>query len=414
MKKLFLVLGFVLVLSVFVGAIRDNLDYTDGGSIDTEIDSVTVNVEKGWNLLHGFGNPDWIESGDISSENIKAVYAWNSQLQEYVRFYPSPEREKMGGSNTRWDTYISASSFWVYSDVRGEMTYKTLEFIPLEYVSLFSGWNFIGFTTNIFYDDTFSWDKIKGNCNYEKIYAWNPEDGEWMSIAPDLEHFDLNDFLGMGMIVKVSGDCKLEKPSEVGPPSLPVSDDGCVDSDGGLNYYTKGTVTGQNEDAPVEGITSASDTCSGDTLFEFICKESGEYDDEAYMCPNGCEDGACLDSNIPNFAMINAPFYLEAWGVRADDNTGTIDLGLKNNAEDDLILSEATVDTDGGIICVADSTPVAIVSEATIDIPFTCDAGLTLGDSFKGDISIKYTREGDTTQLASTGSISTTVIEAFI
>ena len=75
------------------------------------------------------------------------------------------------------------------------MTYKTSQFIPLDYVSLFKGWNFVGFTPNIFYDDTFSWNKVKGDCIYEQIYAWNPESNEWISISPDLESFDLNDFI---------------------------------------------------------------------------------------------------------------------------------------------------------------------------------------------------------------------------
>lgn len=72
---------------------------------------------------------------------------------------------------------------------------------------------------------------------------------------------------------------------------------GCNDSDDGLNYFVKGTVTGQNEDAPVKGVTSATDTCDGNNLYEFICKTSGEYDDESYICPNGCLNGVCISSN---------------------------------------------------------------------------------------------------------------------
>jgi len=70
----------------------------------------------------------------------------------------------------------------------------------------------------------------------------------------------------------------------------------CTDSDEGLRYFVKGTVTGQNEDDSISGVTSATDSCEGDILYEFVCKDTGEYDDESYICPNGCQDGACLPS----------------------------------------------------------------------------------------------------------------------
>jgi hypothetical protein len=71
-------------------------------------------------------------------------------------------------------------------------------------------------------------------------------------------------------------------------------EESCSDTDGGQNYFIKGTVTGQNEDDPVKDITSATDTCDGNKLYEWVCKNSGEYDDESYICPNGCRDGACF------------------------------------------------------------------------------------------------------------------------
>jgi len=222
MKKLILPILIVILFGIitFVSAERATLNYP-GTTTETEINQVTINVEKGWNLVSGFANPEWIISGDIKSNNIKAIYAYNQINQEYVRFYPNPEDNKISKSDFRWDTYISQNSFWVYSDTKGRMTYKTLQFISLEYVSLFKGWNFVGFTNNIFYDNSFTWNKVKGNCIYEKIYTWNPENNEWMSISPDLESFDLNDFLGMGMIVKVIDNCKLNKPTET-IESIPV------------------------------------------------------------------------------------------------------------------------------------------------------------------------------------------------
>ena len=292
MNKLVLAVGLVLsVIIVFgiVSATRSTLNYP-GTTTETEINEVTINIEKGWNLVHGFANPEWIISGDISTNNIKAIYAFNPQNQEYVRFFPNSEDNKISKTNFRWDTYISQNSFWVYSNVKGRMTYKTSQFIPLDYVSLFKGWNFVGFTPNIFYDDTFSWNKVKGDCIYEQIYAWNPESNEWISISPDLESFDLNDFLGMGMLVKVLNNCKLVNSDSVtNIPSLPSSST-CTDSDGGADYDTKGNVC--------LGLECKEDYCEdNNTLREWACdyrnSNQTDVDYASRICPNGCSNGAC-------------------------------------------------------------------------------------------------------------------------
>ena len=295
-----LVLGIVSAL-ILVSATRSTLNYP-GTTTETETTDVTINLEKGWNLVHGFANPEWIISGDISSSNIKAIYAFNPQSQEYVRFFPNPEDNKISKSNFRWDTYISQNSFWVYSDSKGRMTYKTFQFIPLESVSLFKGWNFVGFTNNIFYDDSFSWNKVKGNCNYEKIYAWNPENSEWMTIAPDLESFDLNDFLGMGMIIKVSENCKLGQSqggSITNPPSIP--NEGTESGNTGLRkdiekyYYDEFS----NEECELNGAkdyTSVSDckaawSCLAEEYAKLI-PESDLQDLKNYMAEHGGESGS--------------------------------------------------------------------------------------------------------------------------
>ena len=144
MKKsvliLFLVIGIFGI--VFLVSAKSTLNFP-GGVLTTETEEITIGIEKGWNLVHGFANPEWIISGDISTNNIKAIYAFNPQNQEYVRFFPNSEDNKISKTNFRWDTYISQNSFWVYSNAKGRMTYKTFQFIPLEYTSLFKGWNFV-------------------------------------------------------------------------------------------------------------------------------------------------------------------------------------------------------------------------------------------------------------------------------
>lgn len=59
----------------------------------------------------------------------------------------------------------------------------------------------------------------------------------------------------------------------------------CVDSDGGLNYFTKGTVT--------EGPTDYDDECDSGTVTEYFCGETAVGIKE-YDCPNGCNNEACI------------------------------------------------------------------------------------------------------------------------
>jgi len=83
---------------------------------------------------------------------------------------------------------------------------------------------------------------------------------------------------------------------------------GCFDSDGGLNYYEKGTLKGiadwSNESVEVteccvkDGTTGGLCISKSNTLNEYFCKDN-KYAVETYVCPNGCEDGACTGGDIP-------------------------------------------------------------------------------------------------------------------
>ncbi|MFH2027725.1 MAG: PQQ-binding-like beta-propeller repeat protein, partial [Nanoarchaeota archaeon] len=75
----------------------------------------------------------------------------------------------------------------------------------------------------------------------------------------------------------------------------------CIDSDGGSNYYLKGTGSGMI--MPGNYFSDdREDYCEGDTLNEYYC---GDFSDDSFgfdqtlnintfSCPDGCEEGACL------------------------------------------------------------------------------------------------------------------------
>ncbi len=79
-----------------------------------------------------------------------------------------------------------------------------------------------------------------------------------------------------------------EVPSEYPGECLNIS---CTDSDSGLDYFTKGTVTYNGE--------TYEDYCSSDsTVVEYFCKD-GIVERTGYRCPNGCYDGACMEFEWP-------------------------------------------------------------------------------------------------------------------
>src|SRR3989338_11471 len=207
-KKNILLIVFVMLLasSVFVIA-------STGESY--------INIEKGWNLIYGFV-PGSLEGQALDFSHIKAIYAYIPEDDEYLRIHPNPDNTKI---DLVVDKYLESSIMWAYSDISQRTEYWFEQPLPISETSLYPGWNLVRVTPDMFYEkdgqEFFSWDSVKGNCNIEKVYAWNPEIQNWMLISPAEESFDFNDFFMMGMAVKVEEGCNLGK-SEIGaPPTIP-------------------------------------------------------------------------------------------------------------------------------------------------------------------------------------------------
>jgi len=151
----------------------------------------------------------------------------------------------------------------------------------------------------------------------------------------------------------------------------------CVDSDGGLNYYTKGVTKGSEKRIDSEGSIRIeyqirSDICVKDNqipqegmedgLFEYYCTEDGFVDstdrENTYICPYGCEDGACLKEVPPPPTCLDSDGgmnYLEKGKIEGPLMSGTI-------SED---------------ICVGDSVRELFCNEDNYGEPFlyTCPNG---------------------------------------
>lgn len=103
-----------------------------------------------------------------------------------------------------------------------------------------------------------------------------------------------------------------------GACSLPISGNGCGDTDGGKDYFTKGFVTANRN--------TGVDTCQGDYLTELYCQANGTNYSETKKCDFGCQDGACnrgvgftLPVTTDNFQMTTNNTYDIAWNEQGYD-----------------------------------------------------------------------------------------------
>ena len=102
--------------------------------------------------------------------------------------------------------------------------------------------------------------------------------------------------------------------NETFPPVNQTNETQCYDSDGGKNYYVKGTTTfyGKSyEDScknSTEGIDNTIHLYEGKYLNEDFCVNENTFSSTNYECPNGCKDGSCLkgdenDKPLPPFDL---------------------------------------------------------------------------------------------------------------
>lgn len=106
---------------------------------------------------------------------------------------------------------------------------------------------------------------------------------------------------------------------------------------------------------------------------------------------------------ITGSAVVNPPFYVNAWNVQADTGAGSsgITMELKNNGGEDYEIQSISV---AG--CGTDSTATNITTGSAATVTVTCSSTLEEGKTFKGDVTIVYRKSGSTVDLTSTGTIA--------
>ncbi|PIN88850.1 hypothetical protein COU60_05510 [Candidatus Pacearchaeota archaeon CG10_big_fil_rev_8_21_14_0_10_34_76] len=122
---------------------------------------------------------------------------------------------------------------------------------------------------------------------------------------------------------------------------------------------------------------------------------------------------------ITGAAVVNPPFYANAWNIQQDANDGIggdqpgIVLELRNNGGEDYNLYSVTItgtDSAGNpATCTYTGTPDLVSAGNPITTTSDCGtAVLTAGKTFKGDVTVSYRKVDGNSQvdLTSTGTIA--------
>lgn len=324
---IFFVSLFILVCFIFsVSAIdvpnlpeETSKDIPGYGSISGNYVESSFKFMNGWNLVHGLPNPEWLSGGNIGLSNIKVIYGFSPLTQEYIRFYPQPEESKLSSQNTRVDSMISATAFWVYIDSPagwGESEYWTLE--PNEELNkqMVEGWNFVSILPNYIGK---SFGELKGSCDIQKLYWWQPRDQQFNNILSDKDRMEVlrySENIGSGLLIKVPESCTLligtsgNSGNIPNIPNIPNIKE-CTDSDTGSVIDVKGITGDLNINDAYNDVcfiresateTTSTAECSGANCYlkEYHCdSQTGNPVSDDFLCSErgftSCKQGACTN-----------------------------------------------------------------------------------------------------------------------
>ena len=238
MKRVFLVLvlGVLLVGVVFVSGVFTEEDNLDG--------SVVLN--EGWNLVSIYAIEDIFDynlRGNyydyLKGLGVEAAFYYDRYNSQYIRVYPNPEEEKFedfvsrmgdpesGGDIMEYGAFVN-SAIWIYTSKSTTSNFRTLDGpVYMKNAHVSKGWNFLTITPEMVGQTL---NEMKGNCDWEKIYAWGKEAGEsqWLDLLNNPNFVDKEKFtqgmLWTNLVIKVSSDCNMGSSGTSGgttPPVLP-------------------------------------------------------------------------------------------------------------------------------------------------------------------------------------------------
>ncbi|MBX4196287.1 hypothetical protein KW805_01740 [Candidatus Pacearchaeota archaeon] len=110
---------------------------------------------------------------------------------------------------------------------------------------------------------------------------------------------------------------------------------------------------------------------------------------------------------ITGSAILNPPFYMNAWSVVSDADTITpgdqseVNIEIKNNGGSNYDVRSVAV-----VGCGLNDTQTTILTGKTQAFNIPCTSPLVNGENFKGDVTVVYTKSGSSIESTSTGTIA--------
>ncbi len=183
--------------------------------------------------------------------------------------------------------------------------------------------------------------------------------------------------------------------SSIIKPVNVYASDTCADSDGGIDYYTKGTIQYKEYDINGSIITTSDhgDSCvdaiiggnyKKNVLREYYCDANNKVQYEHFECLYGCQSDACnkvapvkvISPNGGESWQVEKPYSIKWDSINNATGQATIDLYKAGAKIKTLLGTELNIDLSS----VASSSPDYV---STWKIVWTPDSSLTAGSDYK-------------------------------
>jgi hypothetical protein len=204
-----------------------------------------IKIKEGWNLVPtGISLRDcyYALEGELCKDDVLVSYIYIPTLNKYLTHEEIEKKQEDPQIKTYFseenEFTVQKSSEWIYVKP-GSGNKKVIgtfgAYIPYrnEYLKngafkLKNGWNFLFVDAFMVYDDNWkesplSLNDIKGNCNILDSYVWLNDQQKWYKDSKYLDADFGKEWIGNGMIVKVSNNCNLGSSSSnsINPPQIP-------------------------------------------------------------------------------------------------------------------------------------------------------------------------------------------------
>jgi hypothetical protein len=176
----------------------------------TPKDTMTLDLQKGWNLVAIPADVGDIISGNEQIFETSPVFIYYKEEQRYMTLQEADQY--LGG---KMSSYMRANGFWVYIDTPQEIVISIGDKTGLDEINLVQGWSIIPVTYGM---TGKSLDIVGPDCSIQRVYAWDRYSQQWQTLSSRFV-FD-GSMIGQSIIVKSANYCTF-RPA-LAPPPMPT------------------------------------------------------------------------------------------------------------------------------------------------------------------------------------------------